>query len=189
MTSALSRHQKPDVLSVIGSEVKLRKAGRNYVGLCPFHNEKTPSFSVSSEKQTFCCFGCGERGDVIDFIMKTRNVAFRDALAILGISGSDSPKVDPQRERRRNLRRAYEQWKRNFYDRLCRESIRLHRIDRAVKEKPAIPEDTAWRVAEETSRLPIIEMQIDLFLSRDEEAIFDLFKSGGAYGKCSNDRI
>ena len=54
-----------DIVDVISERVRLKKAGRNFTGLCPFHNEKTPSFSVSQEKQIYKCFGCGEAGNVI----------------------------------------------------------------------------------------------------------------------------
>jgi DNA primase len=69
-----------DIVDVISESVKLRRAGRNYSGLCPFHHEKTPSFSVSSEKQIYKCFGCGEAGNVITFIMKLKNLPFIDAV-------------------------------------------------------------------------------------------------------------
>ncbi|HEY2012891.1 MAG TPA: DNA primase, partial [Bryobacteraceae bacterium] len=62
---------------------RLRKAGRNYQGLCPFHNEKTPSFSVSAERQFYYCFGCHAKGDVINFVMEIEKVSFYEALKSL----------------------------------------------------------------------------------------------------------
>ena len=73
-------HDKVDIVDVISKYVKLKKQGRNFVGLCPFHNEKTPSFVVSPEKQIFHCFGCGASGDVIKFIMRIEDVDFKTAL-------------------------------------------------------------------------------------------------------------
>ena len=72
-----------DIVDVIGSYVKLKRSGANYFGLCPFHNEKTGSFSVSPSKQMFHCFGCGEGGNVISFIMKYENYSFKEALGFL----------------------------------------------------------------------------------------------------------
>lgn len=72
-----------DIVDVISSYVKIEKRGANYMGCCPFHNEKTPSFSVSQNKQIFHCFGCGEGGNVISFIMKHENVSFSEAVVIL----------------------------------------------------------------------------------------------------------
>lgn len=72
-----------DIVDVISESVKLKRTGRNYSGLCPFHSEKTPSFSVSSEKQFYKCFGCGEGGNVITFVMKTRNLPFQEAIKYL----------------------------------------------------------------------------------------------------------
>lgn len=73
-----------DIVDVVSEKVKLRRAGHNYLGLCPFHNEKTPSFSVSQEKQIYKCFGCGESGNVITFVMKTKNLPFVEAVKFLG---------------------------------------------------------------------------------------------------------
>ena len=72
-----------DIVDVIGGYVALRSRGGNYFGLCPFHNEKTPSFSVSSDKQIYYCFGCGAGGNVISFIMQIENYDFLDALKFL----------------------------------------------------------------------------------------------------------
>ena len=75
--------EKNDIVEVISQYTKLDSAGSSYKALCPFHNEKTPSFMVNREKQFFKCFGCGEGGDVIGFIMKIENLDFIDALKLL----------------------------------------------------------------------------------------------------------
>jgi DNA primase len=69
-----------EITSVIGEYVSLRKRGSSFLGLCPFHQEKTPSFNVNPEKQFFYCFGCGTGGDVINFIMRMENLTFPEAL-------------------------------------------------------------------------------------------------------------
>ncbi|MGR0480511.1 MAG: DNA primase [Candidatus Electronema sp. V4] len=69
-----------DIVQVIGEHVQLRRAGANFTGLCPFHGEKTPSFSVNSQRQHYKCFGCGESGDVFSFLMKYQNLSYVDAL-------------------------------------------------------------------------------------------------------------
>ncbi|NLY75847.1 MAG: DNA primase [Firmicutes bacterium] len=70
---------KNDIVSVISEYVSLKRSGRSFVGLCPFHNEKTPSFNVNQDKQFFYCFGCGVGGDVFSFMMKIENLEFKDA--------------------------------------------------------------------------------------------------------------
>ena len=72
-----------DIVDVISESVPLKKSGKNYWGLCPFHQEKTPSFSVTRDKQLFKCFGCGEGGNVITFVMKSKNLPFNEAIKVL----------------------------------------------------------------------------------------------------------
>jgi len=72
--------RRADIASLIGEYVTLKKAGRNYLGLCPFHREKTPSFTVSPDKQMFYCFGCSEGGNVFSFLMKLNQLTFPEAV-------------------------------------------------------------------------------------------------------------
>ncbi len=69
-----------NIVDIVGETVVLKKAGQNFVGLCPFHTEKTPSFTVSTHKQMFYCFGCGEGGNVFSFLMKHQGVSFPEAV-------------------------------------------------------------------------------------------------------------
>ncbi len=75
-----------DIVAVIGSRVRLKRSGSNYKGLCPFHREKTPSFFVSPSKNIFHCFGCGESGDVIAFLMKYENKEFMEVVEELAVT-------------------------------------------------------------------------------------------------------
>lgn len=75
---------RADIIDVISKNIKLKRSGQNYLACCPFHKEKTPSFSVNSVKQFFHCFGCEESGDVISFVRKFNGVDFIDAIKILG---------------------------------------------------------------------------------------------------------
>ncbi|MBQ5564531.1 MAG: DNA primase, partial [Clostridia bacterium] len=74
---------RTDIVDVISSYVHLKRTGRNMQGLCPFHNEDTPSFSVSPEKNMFHCFGCKASGDVITFIMRIENIEYLEAIRLL----------------------------------------------------------------------------------------------------------
>ena len=75
--------QSNDIVEVISQYVHLKRSGRNFFGLCPFHNEKSPSFSVSPDKQIFHCFGCGVGGNVISFISKIDGIGFKESIEVL----------------------------------------------------------------------------------------------------------
>ena len=93
---------KNDIVDVISSYVKLQKKGSSYFGLCPFHNEKSPSFSVSPSKQMYYCFGCGAGGNVLTFIMEYENYSFPEALKYL----ADRVGVElPQQEMNEEMKR------------------------------------------------------------------------------------
>ena len=100
---------KTSIEEIISEYVTLKPKGRNIWGLCPFHAEKTPSFSVSPEKQMFYCFGCGERGDIFTFIMKYHNIDFKAARDLLAaragirvntLSREDHKHIEEARRRR-----------------------------------------------------------------------------------------
>ena len=74
---------KTDIVDLVGEYVQLTKRGRNWFGLCPFHGENTPSFSVSEDKQIFHCFGCGASGNAITFVMDIENRPFTEAISKL----------------------------------------------------------------------------------------------------------
>ncbi|MBN1867938.1 DNA primase [Candidatus Sumerlaeota bacterium] len=86
-----------DIVEVVGEYVELKRAGANLKGLCPFHQEKTPSFNVHPAKQIFKCFGCGKGGDVIAFVREIERADFREALEILaGKYGLEMPRFEPR---------------------------------------------------------------------------------------------
>ncbi|HEV2353377.1 MAG TPA: CHC2 zinc finger domain-containing protein, partial [Puia sp.] len=83
MISQQTIHQilsRIDIVEIIGGFVKLKKRGVNYLGLCPFHNEKTPSFTVSPVKEIYKCFGCGRSGNTISFLMEHEKYSYAEAL-------------------------------------------------------------------------------------------------------------
>ena len=112
-----------DIVDVVGSYVQLSKrSGSNMFGLCPFHSEKTPSFSVSSEKQIYHCFGCGKGGGVINFIMEIEGLSFPDAVQFLakraGMEVPDDDTPDEVRGKRTRLLELNRDAARFFYSQL-----------------------------------------------------------------------
>ncbi|MDR0779172.1 MAG: DNA primase, partial [Pseudomonadales bacterium] len=87
-----------DLVDVVDARVKLRKTGKNYAGLCPFHQEKSPSFTVQPDKQFYYCFGCGAGGNAIGFVMDYENLEFPDAVELLARDlGLEVPREDQGR--------------------------------------------------------------------------------------------
>lgn len=95
-----------NIVDVIGSYVRLQKKGGSYFGLCPFHNEKSPSFSVSEQKQMYYCFGCGAGGNVFSFLMQYENMSFPEAVRSLAErAGMTLPEVELSQEQKRQISR------------------------------------------------------------------------------------
>jgi len=134
---------RSDIMDVVGGYVRLMKpSGANMFGLCPFHNEKTPSFSVSSDRQMYKCFGCGKGGGVINFIMEIENVPYRDAVEILarraGLTVPESGSSDEIAGKRRRMLELNRDAARHFYNQLSSplgESARDYLAMRGIKKE------------------------------------------------------
>lgn len=106
-----------DIVDIVDSRVKLKKQGKNYGACCPFHNEKTPSFSVSQEKQFYHCFGCGVHGNAIDFVMEFDRLDFVETIEeIASTLGLEVPREQRSGGQFSNAPRANTQEKRDLYD-------------------------------------------------------------------------
>lgn len=135
--------EQNDIVDVVSEFVRLKKAGRDYKGLCPFHHEKTPSFNVLPEKQIFKCFGCGEGGNVITFIMKYKNISFIDAIKFLAdranidISYSNgNPRKKDENERLYNLNvEAARYYYRNLK---INKNAKKYLLNRGIEEKTIV---------------------------------------------------
>ncbi len=100
---------RADIVEIVGDVVVLKRSGRNLTGLCPFHQERTPSFNVNPERQIYRCFGCGEGGDVFSFVMKTQHQTFPEALKTLADRyGIQLPDRRPDSDERVRIREANE---------------------------------------------------------------------------------
>lgn len=128
-----------DIVDVIGSRLELRKTGKNHSACCPFHDEKTPSFSVNPEKQFYYCFGCGAGGNAIGFVMDYDRVDFPQAVESLGaLVGMEVPReaqqTSPQDKRRKALYNVLEQAKR-FYQGQLRQHKTAHQAVDYLKQR------------------------------------------------------
>ncbi len=110
-----------DIVDIISQYVTLKRSGRSHMGCCPFHNEKTPSFSVSQEKQLYHCFGCGVGGNVIGFVMAIENMGFPEALEYLAdragitLPRIENPEKDREYEKKERLYELHRQLANHYY--------------------------------------------------------------------------
>ena len=138
--------ERLDIVDIIGSKVQLRRAGRSMKGLCPFHQEKTPSFVVYPESQNYHCFGCKKSGDIFSFVMDTENLTFPDTLKLLadraGIELSQRHPANPKRDERRNRlielnERAGDFFRSTLWDTVAGEAARAIVQDRQLDQPTA----------------------------------------------------
>ncbi len=136
--------EQNDIVDIVSERVRLKKAGQNYTGLCPFHNEKTPSFSVSRQKQIYKCFGCGEGGNVFTFLMKTQKLTFDESVRELAKrAGITIPEVsesdDNLRIKRDTLENINRTAARFFYENLKNnKSAAEYLIKRGIEPKTMV---------------------------------------------------
>lgn len=126
----------PAIVDIISGYVTLRRAGKEFVGLCPFHSEKTPSFAVNEEKGVFHCFGCGEGGDLIRFIEKIEGISFLEALALLGIQRDQIPR--PQNDAVKRLAATVSAWANEQFD-------KAQNLLRDVGQRARVARELGWR--------------------------------------------
>ena len=142
--------ESTDIVRLIGESVELKKAGASYLGLCPFHSEKTPSFSVNPARQFYHCFGCGESGDVFSFMMKYHRLSFPEALKELARrAGIELPRrtlsdADKRRIRQRESLYRVNEAAAAVYEKLLRDSP-LADAARAYLMERGIPDEAARR--------------------------------------------
>lgn len=137
--------EQNDIVEVISETVVLKRAGNSFKGLCPFHKEKTGSFSVLPEKQIFTCFGCGEKGNVIQFVMKNKNVPFVEAVKMLAERANieiieDNQKNTVQKNRYEKLYQLNVEAARYFFN-----NLRIHKNAAEYFAKREITESTIRR--------------------------------------------
>ncbi len=136
-----------DIIDYVSRHTTLKKAGRDYMGLCPFHNEKTPSFHVNREKQLFHCFGCGASGNLPQFVMRTENLDFIEAIKLMGeragIEIAEDDGFDDQtHEKRKLILEMNKCAARFFYESLKNETVgaqaRKYLFDRKISKQTII---------------------------------------------------
>ena len=139
--------RRNDITEVIGQYVQLRRRGRTCTGLCPFHNEKTPSFTVYPETQSFYCFGCGAAGDVISFVRKYNNLGYVEAVKQLAAhAGMPMPEEDDKESRMRSqLLEINRCAARYFYDQLNARTPEAAQARRYWKEKRGLSDGAIRR--------------------------------------------
>jgi len=176
-TTISEAKQRIDIVSTIqAAGIELHQRGAHYWGLCPFHGEKSPSFTVNTDRQRFHCFGCGESGDAIDFIRKIHGFSFPDALKHLGIArGPMTPEaIDEARrqKRRRDLMESFRRWKSVKAD----EIGTVLRVSRKLTGQIRTVEDLD-RLGDAYHLIPLLEHQLEILISGSDKAQFQYWRS------------
>ncbi|HXW76810.1 MAG TPA: CHC2 zinc finger domain-containing protein, partial [Candidatus Eremiobacteraceae bacterium] len=133
---------KVDLLAYVSQYVTLKKRGREYTGLCPFHTEKTPSFSLNAEKQVWHCYGCDAGGDLIKFVQRYENVDFPAALRMLAQRAGVALEESPDARRRRSEREAIYEANAVAQSHFAA-GLRASNVARAYLRKRGITDETA----------------------------------------------
>src|SRR5919199_3637958 len=137
--------QAADIVEVLSARTQLRRVGGRYTGRCPFHEERTPSFSVNPQEKLFYCFGCGKGGDLITFVRETENLDFAEAVEWIAERArvtleyeESSPRRDAERSRRERLHPLPEQaasfYERYLWESKTAEAARAYLADRGLGE-------------------------------------------------------
>ena len=159
---------RPSIIEVISAYTTLRRSGKEYVGLCPFHTEKTPSFYVNEGKGVFHCWGCGEGGDVIAFIQKMEGLDFKGALGRLELAGTSVPWLRPKARLEKDAANIIADWAQETSIRIGAHMCEAGRRAQIAREAQAVPGTDKTFLRDEVSRcrrewLVLETMQNDLF--------------------------
>lgn len=163
-------NNKPDIVHVVSTYLQLRKTGKSYIGICPFHEEKTPSFVVSADRQRFHCFGCGTSGDVISFIQKLKKCEFKQALTYLKMKPFASFKENTSQTKERKLVLDFREWCNDYFIFISTAYRLLNKLKLKIKT-PAELE----KISELYHYEPIWEYHMNILSERDEQAKLELF--------------
>lgn len=178
-----------DIAELIGKYIPLKQRGREFLACCPFHNEKTPSFKINSEKQIYHCFGCGAGGNAISFLMEHQHLSFVEAVEALALDrGVDIPREagtvpNVDREKHRSLLNAMERTAEFYYECLKREKrVQQYLKDRGVDGKTA--KDFMLGVAPQSGQ----HLKDHFAQDYDEKALLDsgLLKRSSSQGATSS---
>jgi len=164
---------KPDIITVLKNEgIELKRKGNSFWSCCPLplHSERTPSFKVDPERQTFHCFGCNEHGDVITAIMKLKGYGYMEALRYLGMTDGRPYKPDTRQIKKRGLVKGFRQWVNDYNDDLCTLCRTLQDEKAKAKTIEKVEELAEWYHAESEwlRRMDILE-------SDDDKAKLELY--------------
>lgn len=168
---------KPDLVEAIQREdIILKRAGNNLKGLCPFHAEKTPSFFVFPQKGRFHCFGCGNSGDVIDFVQRLKGLSFKEAVSYLGMTTEPITREQraaiEQQCRKREAVREFREWERQEHIdqcRLLRCANKAARMAHDRRDLEALARYYHMRTA--------VERKLDILENGSDEERFELYQS------------
>jgi len=164
---------KPEILNVVqAAGIELQEKGNRFWGCCPFHQEQTASFTVDVERQRFRCFGCGENGDVVDFVQKLKGLTFKDACKYLDIKGGNF-KASEKEAKQREIIRRFRVWCNDYGKLLCESMKVCHQVDCLVIS----PEHLELEgLSEMYLNRDVCEYHLSIISSKDDYLKFQIFE-------------
>ena len=160
-----------DIVDTIGADVELHQRGNKWAAICPFHGDRNPSFFVFPDSQRFHCFGCGEHGDVIDFVQKYHGLSFKDSLAFLGIEQSQfRPETNEEIQRRKRRRELVDRFRRWGVKKADEVGLILRNCLRLLDKIQTV--DDMDKYGNLYHMIPQLEYELEILISGNDELKF-----------------
>mgnify|MGYP001362335614 FL=1 len=170
---------KPDLIATIEREgFSVKQKGRALWLSCPFHEDKTPSFKINPEKQTFYCFSCNSGGDSITFVEKLHGLSFKDALKYLNLEGNQLVKIKPKERTKRDLLNDFRSWEREY----LRQITDIYRVFHDIL-RHCTTMDEIEEYSEDFQFMNLIEHHWKILFYGTDEEKYELYKGVNANGK------
>jgi DNA primase len=168
----MSRVFYPSIVEVAKKEgLQVRKVGKNFMALCPFHPDRRPSLAFYVDSGRYHCFGCGSTGDAVDFIMRLKGLSFHKTLHYLGLKIRRSYRARNRLLQAKRLIEVFRRWEKNYFEFLAAEWRAIRKLQKRLRNMDEVEEFALLY-----HRLPLIEHKLEILLYGDDQSKWTLFE-------------